>query len=258
LTLKNIGNSISGWSEEILVSNFSDSPAFQIVEGVKTIFLIFTLKSNPQSPTAVNLAWGTYSANELLNLVKNLFEKSLDIGYTRERMLLFSNTQIDNVTIVIDELDTEHKTNLTSIFLLSNSSDSIKINNTLIMNLNSDTNYSFKLNIFLSSDVSNQTVKTKNTFRFTSEPTYTSTFSAYDAFKSSLEIVYYEKNQITVQFVVSDLISNNYNLIEIFLNERIDELNETQMLDKKLLKKPSTYINIYKLISISNNKLFRN
>ncbi len=202
--------------------------------------MIFKLQSSPQSPSSITLSWKTYSANELLNLVKNLFEKSLDIGsFTNDKMLLFTNTQIDNVTIMIDELNSENKSNLSAMFLLSNASDSIKIDNTMIMNLNSDTNYSFKLNIFLSADISNQTSKTKLNFKFTSEPSFSFTFSVYDAFKSSLKIVDEENKHITVQFDISDLVLNNYDLIEIYLSQRLDESNQTKILDRKVLKKAS-------------------
>ena len=109
----------------------------------------------------------------------------------------------------------------------------------MIMNLNSDTNYSFKLNVYLSADISNQTSKTKQSFKFTSEPSFSYTFSVDDAFNSSLKIVDEENKYITIQFNISDLVLNNYDLIEIYLNQRLDKFNQTKILERKNLKKQS-------------------
>lgn len=228
------GNSLSDWSDKILVTNFTETPAYQIQDNIQTFFLIFTLYSVSESPTSVHLKWKTYKADELLNLVKNLIEKSN--GMSGNQMLLFSNTQIDKITVLIEQLNNENLTNLTATYLISNRSDSILIDNKLIKNLKPDTKYSFKLNLYLSADITNRTVKSKQQFKFSSEPTFSQTLSEYEAFKSSLEIVYEEKNRIVLSYKISDVVENNYDLIEIKLNKRIDEKNRTDVIENTIIR----------------------
>ena len=66
-----------------------------------------------------------------------------------------------------------------------------------------------------------------------------STLSAFEAFESSILILEEETIRLIIEYKLNDLILNNYDLIEIKLNKRIDELNQTSLIDNRILKKSS-------------------